>query len=182
MEIYTIGHSIHTQEEFIDMLAFAEIESLVDVRAFPGSRKHPQFLKDKMQHWLPDAGFEYTHLPLLGGRKRQSELIQSDLNAAWNNQSFHNYADYTLTDDFQKGIGQLIQIASKKRVAYCCSERHPSRCHRLLISNWLVAHGWRVQHIIEGNKNQTELIPHQLGQWDAMPTIELDGTVVYPNI
>lgn len=182
MEIYTIGHSVHTQDKFIDMLAFAGIEGLVDVRAFPGSRKYPQFSKDKMQHWLPEVGFEYTHLPLLGGRKRQSELVQSDLNAAWNNQSFHNYADYTLTDDFQKGIDQLVQIASKQRVAYCCSERHPSRCHRLLISNWLVAHGWHVQHIIEGNKNQIELIPHHLGQWGAMPIIESDGTVVYPHV
>src|SRR5690625_2506474 len=111
MKIYTIGHSVHTKEEFIDMLAFAEIEVLVDIRAFPGSRIHPQLSKDKMKSWLPEAGYEYTHLPLLGGRKRQSELIQSDLNAAWNNQSFHNYADYTLTDEYQKGIDQLAGIA-----------------------------------------------------------------------
>lgn len=181
MEIYTIGHSIHTKDKFIDMLTFAEINHLVDVRAFPGSRKHPQFSKDEMQHWLSEAGFEYTHLPLLGGRKSQSELVQSDLNAAWNNQSFHNYADYTLTDDFQKGIDQLTQIANKEKVAYCCSERHPSRCHRLLISNWVTAHGWRVIHIIEGNKKQTELILHKQGQWGAMPIIESDGTVVYPD-
>ena len=180
MKIYTIGHSVHTKEEFIEMLSFAEIEVLVDVRAFPGSRKYPQFTKDEMKHWLPEAGFEYSHLSLLGGRKRKSELIQSDLNGAWNNQSFHNYADYTLTDDFQKGINQLIHIATNKRVAYCCSERHPSRCHRLLISNWLTTHDWHVLHIIEGSHKQTELIPHKLGQWGAMPIIESDGTVVYP--
>lgn len=182
LDIWTIGHSVHTQRKFNDMLAFADIEVLVDVRAFPGSRKHPQFSKDRMQNWLPKAGVEYIHLSHLGGRRKKSVLVQSELNGGWDNPSFHNYADYTLTEPFQKGINALKQIATRKRVAYCCSERHPSRCHRLLISNWLAATGWNVKHIISGNKDQIEVLSHHQGQWGAMPIIEPDGIVVYPRV
>src|SRR5690625_887217 len=132
MKIYTIGHSVHSKERFIEMLAYADIEVLADVRRFPASRKHPQFSKERMQEWLPESRIEYRHFTSLSGRRNKSDRIQDVLNDGWNNQSFHNYADYTLTDTFQKGIKQLEQLAEKKSVAYCCSERHPSRCHRLL--------------------------------------------------
>lgn len=182
MKIYTIGHSVHTKDRFLNMLRFANIEILADVRAFPASRKHPQFSKERMQEWLPESGIEYMHFTSLTGRRNKSGCIQEELNGGWDNQSFHNYADYTLTDAFQKGIKQLEQVASKKSVAYCCSERHPSRCHRLLISNWLAAaNDWEVYHIIDGNKEEINILPHEQGQWGAMPIIEDDGTVVYPE-
>lgn len=182
MKIYTIGHSTHTKEDFIEMLKFAEIQTLVDVRAFPGSRKFPQFKQENMKEWLNEAGINYYHLPKLGGRRNKSTEVVSELNAAWNNQSFHNYSDYTLTDDFKQGIEELISIAKESRTAYCCSERHPSRCHRLIISNWLTANDWEVEHIIDGNHGEVELVRHELGKWGAMPIIEKDGTVVYPKI
>jgi len=182
MKIYTIGHSVHSKERFIEMLTYADIEVLADVRRFPASRKHPQFSKDRMQEWLPESRIGYRHFTSLAGRRNKSDGIQDVLNDGWNNQSFHNYADYTLTNTFQKGIKQLEQLAEKKSVAYCCSERHPSRCHRLLISNWLAANGWEVYHIIEGNKEEINILPHQQGQWGAMPIIENDGTVVYPGV
>ncbi|GGK01793.1 hypothetical protein GCM10007063_25120 [Lentibacillus kapialis] len=134
-----------------------------------------------MQEWLPAAGIQYKHFQALTGRRNKSQDIQHELNSGWNNQSFHNYADFTLTDVFQKGIRELTQTAHFHNVAYCCSERHPSRCHRLLISNWLAANGWNVYHIMESN-GKTQLIPHKLGQWGAMPIIEDDGTVVYPEV
>jgi uncharacterized protein (DUF488 family) len=182
MKIYTIGHSVHTKETFINMLAYANIEVLADVRRFPASSKHPQFSQERMQKWLPEAWIEYIHFTSLAGRRNKSTCFQEELNDGWNNQSFHNYADYTLTNTFQKGIQNLEQIARKKTLAYCCSERHPSRCHRLLISNWLSANGWEVCHIIDGNKQETEILPHQQGQWGAMPIIDKDGTVVYPGV
>lgn len=182
MEIFTIGHSTHSKEEFIKMLRYAEVEELVDVRAFPGSRKFPQFSKDSMKEWLKEAGIGYKHIPYLGGRRNKSDEVVPELNEAWNNQSFHNYADYTLTEDFKDGISELINIAKEKRTAYCCSERHPSRCHRLIISNWLAANGWKIEHIIDGNHGEISLVEHQLGKWGAMPIIEEDGTVVYPPI
>lgn len=182
MNIYTIGHSIHSKKTFIDMLDFANIDVLADVRRFPASKKHPQFKQARMKQWLPKANIEYIHFESLAGRRNKSFLIQEELNSGWNNPSFHHYADYTLSDAFQNGIKELTELATSKTVAYCCSERHPSRCHRLLISNWLSANGWKVFHIINGNKPNIQIIPHQQGQWGAMPVIEDDGTVVYPRL
>lgn len=181
MDIYTIGHSTHTKEEFLDMLHDADIELLADVRAFPASRKFPQFNQAALKEWLLEANIQYEHFPFLAGRRNKSQLFQEELNDGWNNQSFHNYADYTLTDDFQQGIKSLEKIAKEKKTAYCCSERHPSRCHRLLISNWLTANDWKVYHIInEGKENTIQL--HELGKWGAMPILEDDGAVVYPEV
>lgn len=181
MDIYTIGHSTHDKTNFLDMLRVADIEVLVDIRRYPASRKNPQYNQKEFKDWLETNEIEYIYEPLLGGRRKKSELIQEDLNDGWENQSFHNYADYTLTKDFQKGIKQLKTTARNKRVVYCCSERHPARCHRLLISNWLKAEGWNVYHIIKQGKNIV-LEPHELGKWGAMPILVEDGTVVYPKL
>lgn len=181
MNIYTIGHSTHSIESFIHMLQEAGIDVLADVRAFPASRRFPQFNQDALKRSLVAHGIEYEYLPLLAGRRNKSQSVQEVLNAGWENQSFHNYADYTLTDDFQKGIKQLTQIARAKRTAYCCSERHPSRCHRLIISNWLAAHDWSVYHIISQG-DDVNIVSHELGQWGAIPIIEDNGAVVYPEL
>ncbi|WLV26065.1 DUF488 domain-containing protein [Aciduricibacillus chroicocephali] len=180
MNIYTIGHSTHSEGDFLQMLRDVEIEAIADVRAFPGSRKHPQFGKDVFPEWLEAAGVEYKHFPLLGGRRGESECVGHSLNDGWRNESFHRYADYTLTDDFKAGIDELKVYARDRRIAYLCSERHPARCHRLLISNFLVAKGWTVCHIIDGNKGKTEVVSHELGKWGAMPILEDDGEIVYP--
>lgn len=181
MDIFTVGHSTHTKEEFLSLLNNAQIEMLVDVRAFPGSKKFPQFHKDEMSKWLPEAGIEYLHIKELGGRRNKSKMIDDDVNDAWNNQSFHNYADYTLEEGFQKGVTKLTKIAKKKTVAYCCSERHPSRCHRLLISNWLALNNWSVYHIIDGPKGETEIEKHEPGKWGAFPVKDANGAIEYPK-
>lgn len=182
MEIYTIGHSVHSQDTFISMLKEKDITYLADVRAFPGSRKFPQYKRSNMKEWLPEAGIEYDHYPLLGGRRTKSDIIQDNLNEGWDNRSFHNYADYTLTDDFIEGVAALQKVAKQKKTAYCCSERHPARCHRLIISNWLSAHGWEVTHLLLNNDGELTPIPHQLGKWGATPILEKDHTVVYPKL
>ncbi len=183
MEIYTIGHSSHSKEFFEKMLKENSIEVLADVRAFPGSRKWPQFSKDVFPQWLEAENITYQHFPKLGGRRRKSKEIDNEVNAGWNNRSFHNYADYTLTDEFKEGIDELLALASDRRVAYCCSERHPSRCHRFLISNWLVANGHQVFHIIDGKDESIELVEHEVGMWGAEAEVkEEDGAVVvYPE-
>src|SRR5699024_6955971 len=142
MKIYTIGHSVHSKERFIDMLTYADIEVLADVRRFPASRKHPQFSKDRMQEWLPEAAMGYKHIPSLAGRLNKSDCIHGIVNDGLNNQSSHNHADYTLIDTIQKRIKQLEKLAENKSVAYCCSEPHPTRCPRLLISICLAVIGW----------------------------------------
>lgn len=118
---------------------------------------------------------------MLGGRRKQSSIVGVILNEGWKNQSFHNYADYTLTDEFKEGINSLMEDAKKNTVAILCAERHPSRCHRLIISNWLAAHDLSVEHIIVNNKDEIEVVSHKSGQWGAMPIIENDGEIVYPK-
>lgn len=181
MTIYTIGHSTHTKEEFLKLLDDAGIEKLVDVRAFPGSRKFPHFHEDRMKEWLPEHQIEYEHSGKLGGRRRKSKTVEPEVNGGWNNQSFHNYADYTLSDEFLEGVRLLTEEAKEQRIAICCSERHPARCHRLLISNWLASHGESVKHIIDGPKEQTLVEDHVLGKWGAEPEVTDDGAVIYPS-
>ncbi|PIC58397.1 DNA repair protein [Sporosarcina sp. P12(2017)] len=180
MDIYTVGHSTHTKEEFLKLLDDAGIEKLVDVRAFPGSRKFPHFHEDRMKEWLPAHDIDYAHCSKLGGRRRKSKTIDHEINDGWNNQSFHNYADYTLTEEFQEGVDNLMKEAAEQRIAICCSERHPARCHRLLISNWLATHGWNVKHIIDGPKEQTLIENHVVGKWGAEPIVTKDDEVTYP--
>src|SRR5699024_9998666 len=141
-DIYTIGHSTHSIEFFIHMLKVAHIEVLADVRALPGSNKFPHFNQENLREYLSAEGIDYVYFPYLTGRRNKSQLFQDELNAGWNNQSFHNYADYTLTDSFTNGLDRLEKVAKEKRTAICCSERHPARCHRLLISNVLAANNW----------------------------------------
>ncbi|ARQ05762.1 DUF488 domain-containing protein [Macrococcoides canis] len=181
MKIFTIGHSTYTTNEFLEMLKEANIDYLVDIRAFPYSKKHPQFNGDVLADALNQHNIEYQHIEQLGGRRGQSGEVGESLNAAWNNASFHNYADYTLEEDFKYGIENLLNIAEQYNVTIMCSERHPARCHRLIISNYLVAHEHDVTHIIRSNQSVT-LEEHKLGQWGAMPIIEEDAEVVYPDL
>jgi uncharacterized protein (DUF488 family) len=180
MELYTIGHSTHDEKEFLKLLHDAGVELLVDVRAFPGSRKFPWFHTDRMKDWLPESGIDYLHIRELGGRRRKSKIISDDVNAGWNNRSFHNYADYTQEEEFKEGLNKLRIAAKGKRAAVCCSERHPARCHRMLISNYVALHGGEVIHILDGKEGKTVTEPHQPGRWGAMPYKRMDGEVVYP--
>ncbi|MCM3112489.1 DUF488 domain-containing protein [Lederbergia lenta] len=180
MEIFTIGHSTHSKEAFTSMLKSFDIQLLADVRAFPGSRKFPQFSQDHLPNWLQVENIDYQHFKKLGGRRPKSQEVDPALNGGWRNRFFHNYADYTLSDSFAEGIEKLIEEAVEKPVAYCCAERHPARCHRLLISNWLTANGWDVHHIIDGPKGKIDVVKHELGQWGATPLVQKDK-VIYPE-
>ncbi|SIT79653.1 DUF488 domain-containing protein [Edaphobacillus lindanitolerans] len=180
MDLYTIGHSTHTEDQFIKLLKDAGVELLADVRAFPGSRKFPWFHTDRMKEWLPENGIGYVHIPELGGRRRKSRDVPDGCNAGWNNRSLHNYADYTLEPGFSEGLRKLSENADGIRAAICCSERHPARCHRLLISNWVSMHGMRVIHILDGPHGETITESHEPGRWGARPLLQEDGSIIYP--
>lgn len=182
MTIHTIGHYNHTQEQFLEILKDADIDCVIDVRAQPGSNRNPHFNQDQMEDWLADAGVKYVHLPKLGGRRKLSGKVGESLNEGWENRSFHNYADYTLTDEFKQGIEELLSQAENHHVVLMCSERHPSRCHRLIISNYLQANGEQVVHLIPEADGGAKEVEHELGKWGAMPVVEADGTVVYPVV
>ncbi len=151
LTIWTVGHSTRTIEEFIALLRGHQIEILVDVRHFPGSRRLPHFNKAELARSLTQAGIRYEHLVELGGRRR---VRPDSHNLMWRNASFRGYADYMETPPFQKGLERLLKIAGEGRTAIMCSEALWWRCHRSMIADALKADGVRVLHIISPQKTQ----------------------------
>lgn len=148
-QIWTIGHSTHPLEEFIAMLASFQIEMVVDIRSFPGSRKFPQFNKEALEVSLPEHNFQYMHLKALGGRRKPNP---DSKNTVWRHPAFRAYADYMASDLFKEGIQELIEIARDKRTVFMCSEAVWWRCHRSMVSDYLKVDGWEVMHIMNVNK------------------------------
>jgi uncharacterized protein (DUF488 family) len=169
--ILTLGHSNHSLERFLALLAQHGVEALVDIRRFPGSRKHPHFHRDNLAAALPKAGVEYHWLQALGGRRHKQR--DESPNLGLEKRGFRNYADYMLTGDFQAGVEKLLEVARQKRTAIMCAEGLFWRCHRRLVSDFLVANGVAVQHILPSG----ELRRHQL---TSGAVIE-GGQVTYPG-
>jgi uncharacterized protein (DUF488 family) len=143
--LYTIGHSTRTNEELVGALQAHQVQTLVDIRAFPMSKRLPQFNRDSLEQSLPAAGIRYAWFKALGGYRKK--ILEESPNIALRNQSFRNYADYMLTPEFERAMADLIALAESSRTAYMCAERVYFRCHRMLVSDWLVAHGHEVLHI-----------------------------------
>ena len=143
--VFTIGHSIRPIEELLALLAEHGVEVLMDVRRFPGSRRHPQFSRDALAGALGAAGIEYMHEPRLGGR-RTARL--GSPHTAWRVEAFRAYADHMETPEFQEALEGLIRLSRNTTVAILCAEAVPWRCHRRLISDALVARGIEVRHIL----------------------------------
>ena len=175
-EIWTIGHWVCEQDVFLEALDSVGIRALADVRAQPGSRRSPQFDRDAMPGWLGEAGIEYRHLQELTGRRRRQHDVPPEINAGWQNRSFKNYADHTLTPDYEKGLSELTELATRKRTVVMCGEPMPWRCHRTLIANTLAARGWTVWHL----STTAEPRLHELGMWGAAAEVSDDGVVTYP--
>jgi uncharacterized protein (DUF488 family) len=144
--IWTIGHSTRPLEEFLDLLAGARIEAIVDVRSFPGSRKYPRYGKEALATTLAAHAIDYHWLPALGGRRRVSP---DSPNTVWRNASFRGYADYMSTAEFEHGLAQLLKVASKARTAMMCAEAVWWRCHRSMIADALCVRGIEVIHILD---------------------------------
>lgn len=144
-DIWTIGHSTRTLDEFIAMLKSFQIELVADIRSFPGSKRYPHFNKEALEISLPENKIKYTHLRELGGRRK---VRPDSINTGWRVAAFRGYADYMETDAFKTAIIVLEVIASKERTAYMCSEAVWWRCHRSLVSDYFKFNGWTVMHIM----------------------------------
>ncbi len=153
-EIYTIGHSNRSIEEFTRLLLKHSVEVLADVRRFPTS-KYEHFKKDKLKKYLKNAGIEYVWFGGLGGYRKK--IFENSPNIAIKSQGFRNYADYMLTEEFRKEIEKLIEIAKERRVALMCSEKFYWKCHRKFISDYLTFKGFRVIHIINNGVKEHRL-------------------------
>ncbi len=147
--IYTIGHSNRTLEDFISILKSFNIELLVDIRMFPGSKKYPHFNKPELERSLAKENIRYLHLIDLGGRRKANK---DSKNTAWRHPAFRAYADYMETENFQHGISKLVEAGLKYNTAYMCSEAVWWSCHRSLVSDYLKSIGWEVLHIMDVGK------------------------------
>jgi uncharacterized protein (DUF488 family) len=170
--LYTIGHSTRAIEELIDALQAHEVQTLVDIRAFPMSRRLPQFNRDALEASLGNARIRYVWMKALGGYRKK--ILEDSPNIALRNESFRNYADYMLTAEFEHAAGELTVLGNRSRTAYVCAERLYFKCHRMLVSDWLVAHGHEVRHIDGAGPAK----PHVLSA-DASV---VDGRLVYCGV
>ena len=173
IKLFTIGHSTRNFDDFLSLLREFEISVLVDIRRFPGSRKFPHFNRQSLERALPASGIEYIWLEDLGGRRSGPDIAES-LNPGLRNPSFRHYADYMQTEQFGLAVNRLLSIASAKAAAVMCAEKLFWRCHRRLLSDYLVAQGVHVEHIIGPGRSQ----PHKLA---AEAVITKDLQVIYPS-
>lgn len=167
--IWTLGHSTRSFEDFLALLKENQIELLVDVRHFPTSQRVPWATKASLTTALRDRGIEYQHFVELGGYRK---ALPYSVNMGWRSTRFRGYADYMASPTFAGAVDQLIALASAKRTAIMCAEAVPWKCHRLLLSDSLLARGVRVIHILSAGKTQE----HRL-----TPFARIHGTqVTYP--
>jgi uncharacterized protein (DUF488 family) len=170
MPLFTIGHSVHPIEEFLEILAAHDVEQVADVRTIPKSLRNPQFAKDALERELTRRGIRYVHLPELGGLRHARK---DSINTAWRNASFRGYADYMQTPEFERGLARLIELSSGRPTAIMCAEAVPWRCHRSLIADALVARGIPVEHIMSKSSRK----PHAY-----TPIARVEGSsVTYPG-
>ena len=167
--LYTIGHSTRTFDELVAALKAHGIETLVDIRAFPMSRRLPHFNREALESELTKLGLRYIWMKALGGYRKATG--KDSPHTALRNASFRNYADYTLTPEFEQAMDELLRITEQSRTAYMCAERVYFRCHRMIVSDWLVAHGHDVLHIDAEGPTR----PHKLMDEARL----IDGKMIY---
>lgn len=145
---FTIGHGRRPLQDFVALLKEVDVTLLVDVRTVPRSRTNPQYNRDTLPEALVPFGIGYEHVASLGGLRGRARDVPPGLNAFWENDSFHNYADYALSDQFRDGLSHLRELGHVRRCAIMCAETVWWRCHRRIITDYLLAAGENVFHIL----------------------------------
>lgn len=139
-EIFALGYSTHTIEDFIALLQAHGIQTVIDVRSIPKSRFAPDFNSDVLKETLKKHKIGYRHIKELGGLRHTTK---DSVNTGWINTSFRGFADYMQTPEFAAGLEKLEKTAGKKRCALMCAEGVPWRCHRSLIADALTLKKWK---------------------------------------
>ncbi|WP_434559091.1 DUF488 domain-containing protein [Pseudomonas sp. R1-6] len=150
--LYTIGHSTRTLEQFVDIVKSFDVEMIVDVRTVPRSRTNPQYNLDTLAGLLEPHGLKHEQIRELGGLRKKSRTVADEVNGFWENRSFHNYADYALSDEFETGLDRLLALNQARRCAIMCAEAVWWRCHRRIITDYLLIRGVDVFHIMDKDK------------------------------
>ena len=170
---YTIGHSTTALVAFADVLRAAKVACVVDARSIPRSRTNPQYNFDLFPKSLSECQIEYVHNVELGGRRGRQRDIAPGLNGYWENQSFHNYADYALSSEFNSGLNQLRNLGRQKQCVIMCAEDVWWRCNRRIIADYLLAAGESVFHILGKDRIEEARLT-------SAAIIRPDATLVYP--
>jgi len=170
LDIFTIGHSTHPLDRFVDLLAAHGVEALADVRRFPGSRRMPHVSEESLAVKLPRHGIAYLSFKELGGRR---DARPGSPNTGWRVAGFRGYADYIATPEFEPGLARLEAAANARRTAVMCAEGLWWRCHRRLIADALLVRGRRVIHIAPDGRTS----PHELTDFAVVE----DGRLTYPG-
>ncbi len=168
--MWTVGHSTHPLDRFVALVRAHGVGHIVDVRALPRSRRHPQFNGDALRETLGAAGLAYTHFAGLGGLRRERP---DSINRALRNPAFRAYADYMQTAAFAAELDRLAALGRRERVAIMCAEAVWWRCHRSFIADALVARGEAVLHILTPERAE----PHALREIARVR----NGRVTYPG-
>ena len=155
---YTIGHSTHSVADFVALVTTVGARTVVDVRTMPRSRTNPQFNADMLAGALAGAGIGYRHIAALGGLRSRQREVPPAVNSFWQNASFHNYADYAMSERFAAGLAELRALGAAAPCAVMCAEALWWRCHRRIIADYLLAAGETVEHIMADGK----LVPARL--------------------
>jgi uncharacterized protein (DUF488 family) len=150
--VLTVGHGTLEADDFAALVRSAGVDHVVDVRRYPGSRRHPHVASEAMATWLPDAGVAYTWVPELGGRRKPDPASP---HTGLRNEQFRAYADHMATAEFAGGVAQLLELADGAQVAIMCSESVWWRCHRRLVADHLVlVDGVAVEHLFHDGRRQ----------------------------
>jgi uncharacterized protein (DUF488 family) len=152
VRVFTIGHGTRSAEELVASLAEVGVRTLVDVRRFPGSRRNPQFNRDALAATLSDAGFEYVHVPELGGR-RSGEPGEERFGCI-RDAAFRSYAARMGRPEWQSALEAAL---AEPEPCFMCAETPWQRCHRRLIAELLAARGLEVVHLIGPGRRE----PHR---------------------
>jgi uncharacterized protein (DUF488 family) len=182
--IWTIGHSTHSADAFIALLTAHAITGLADVRTIPRSRRHPHFNREALDARLQNEGIAYRHFAELGGLRKPR---RDSPNGAWRNPAFRGYADHMQTPEFSRAVDDLLEFGGDRRVAVMCAEAVWWQCHRMLLSDALIARGIDVQHIMPQRSRLAEstVQEHRLTPFAQVAVADSDSDqrrVWYPGL
>lgn len=169
--MYTVGHSTRSLDELVAVLKAAGVQTLVDVRSFPGSRRHPQFARGALARALPEYGIEYRHEPALGGFRQP---VTDSSNGGWKQAAFRGYADHMNSPEYRAALERLQALGRTRRTCVMCAEAQWWRCHRRLIADSLVIRGWSVRHLGLATAYEHQLTPFAV--------VGPDHTLTYPPL